>query len=211
MKRLLRVSKCRSQLEGEEEIVSLGPAVIPRLLEDLPNNPIYWIPALRQITQEIQSNQSNGVKLSQWQKLGLSTEVASTGVIMTGISYIITTFNRPTLLEKSVNSIIAERTFPSELIIVDDCSHTPLQLSNAIKNHFGADLHLIRNDRNLGVIGARNVGIQAAKYDFLLFLDDDDQSWPNRSQVLLSYMTDPEDSYAFVSGKSELRYPRSVE
>lgn len=35
-----------------QKIVSLGQPVIPLLLEDLPHNPIYWIPALRQITQE---------------------------------------------------------------------------------------------------------------------------------------------------------------
>jgi hypothetical protein len=35
-----------------QEIVSMGQAVIPFLLEDLSQNPLYWLPALRQITQE---------------------------------------------------------------------------------------------------------------------------------------------------------------
>jgi hypothetical protein len=35
-----------------QKIVSMGQAVIPFLLEDLRQNPIYWLPALRQITKE---------------------------------------------------------------------------------------------------------------------------------------------------------------
>ena len=35
-----------------QKIVSMGQAVIPFLLEDLCQNPIFWLPALRQITQE---------------------------------------------------------------------------------------------------------------------------------------------------------------
>ncbi len=35
-----------------QEIISMGEAVIPFLLADLSQNPLYWLPALRQITQE---------------------------------------------------------------------------------------------------------------------------------------------------------------
>ena len=35
-----------------QRIVSMGEAVIPLLLEDLSQNPIYWLPALGQITQQ---------------------------------------------------------------------------------------------------------------------------------------------------------------
>jgi len=35
-----------------QEIIGMGEAVIPFLLADLSQNPLYWLPALRQITQE---------------------------------------------------------------------------------------------------------------------------------------------------------------
>lgn len=35
-----------------QKIVSMGQVVVPFLLEDLRQNPIYWLPALRQITQQ---------------------------------------------------------------------------------------------------------------------------------------------------------------
>jgi hypothetical protein len=35
-----------------QKIVSMGQVVVPFLLEDLRQNPIYWLPALRQITRQ---------------------------------------------------------------------------------------------------------------------------------------------------------------
>ncbi len=35
-----------------QEIINMGQSVIPLMLKDLRQNPIYWLPALRQITQE---------------------------------------------------------------------------------------------------------------------------------------------------------------
>jgi hypothetical protein len=48
-----------------QKIVSMGKAVIPFLLEDLHQNPLYWLPALRQITQEnpVQPQHKGKIKL----------------------------------------------------------------------------------------------------------------------------------------------------
>ena len=121
---------------------------------------------------------------------------------MDGISYIITTYNRPNLLERAIHSVISERIFPSELLIIDDAGSVEIVFSEAIKTHFGAAIRLIRNPNNLGVMGARNVGIRAAKYDFILFLDDDDESFPIRSKDLLPQIS--ESDYAFVIAKCEM-------
>ena len=122
---------------------------------------------------------------------------------MNGISYIITTYNRNILLEKAINSVINERILPSELIIVDDYGTEEISFSSIAKSTFGEEIRLIRNQKNLGVIGSRNVGIMAAKYDFLLFLDDDDESFSNRSQYLFSYIH--KSNYAFEAAKCEMR------
>lgn len=127
---------------------------------------------------------------------------------MEGISYIITTYNRNALLQKAINAVIAERILPSELIVVDDCSSQTISLSTHAKSVFGQDIRLISNAQNLGVIGARNVGIKAAKYEFLLFLDDDDESFPNRSKNLFNYID--KSNYAFVAAKCEMRTPISL-
>jgi len=47
-----------------QKIVSMGKVVVPFLLEDLRQNPLYWLPALRQITQQnpVQPEQRGKVK-----------------------------------------------------------------------------------------------------------------------------------------------------
>ena len=47
-----------------QKIVSMGEVVIPFLLEDLRQNPLYWLPALRQITQQnpVQPEQRGKIK-----------------------------------------------------------------------------------------------------------------------------------------------------
>ena len=47
-----------------QKIVSMGQVVVPFLLEDLRQNPIYWLPALRQITQQnpVQPEQRGKIK-----------------------------------------------------------------------------------------------------------------------------------------------------
>lgn len=127
---------------------------------------------------------------------------------MKGISYIITTYNRPELLERSIQSILAERILPSELLIVDDASDVNIVLSDAIQTTFEQTIKVIRNPTNLGVVGARNAGIRAARYDFLIFLDDDDTSFPNRSRELFSHIV--ESDYAFVSGKCEMHLTKGM-
>jgi hypothetical protein len=47
-----------------QKIVKMGKAVVPFLLEDLRQNPLYWLPALRQITQQnpVQPEQRGKIK-----------------------------------------------------------------------------------------------------------------------------------------------------
>ncbi|HEY8206197.1 MAG TPA: glycosyltransferase [Myxococcaceae bacterium] len=102
------------------------------------------------------------------------------------VSYVITTFNRPQCLERATGFVAAERCADSELIVVDDQSATPVKLPDAARAAFPGAHQLIRNPANLGVIGARNTGLAAASGDLVLFLDDDDESLPNRTSCLLS-------------------------
>jgi glycosyltransferase involved in cell wall biosynthesis len=128
---------------------------------------------------------------------------------MIGISYIITTYHRNELLLKAIDSVIEERVLPSELIIVDDCGTKPVEIPTDLQNRFDHNIRLIRNAQNKGVIEARNVGIAAAKYDYILFLDDDDVSFPNRSKDLLPYIK--EKNYAFVAGKCQMHSRQTTE
>lgn len=119
------------------------------------------------------------------------------------LSYIISTYNRQELLENAVRYVLRERCDNSELIVVDDHSHTPVRMPEMARIGFPNAHQLIRNPSNLGVIGARNAGIAAANGEFLLFLDDDDESLPNRTTDLLSKIENSE--FDFVAACSLLK------
>lgn len=118
---------------------------------------------------------------------------------MAAISYIITTYNRPqSLLNQAMQSILSERlSGESELIVVDDCSNEP-----AIVSAFDGQARLIRNAQNQGVIKSRNIGLMAAQHEYVLFLDDDDVAYANRSRDLLAVIEGT--SHAFVAGRIRL-------
>jgi len=119
------------------------------------------------------------------------------------LSYIITTYNRPQLLENAVGFIARERCDDSELIIVDDNSQSAVLMPQLVITAFPEAHRLIRNPTNLGVIGARNAGFSAAKGEYIIFLDDDDESLPNRTQDLLSKIENT--AFDFVAGCSYMQ------
>jgi hypothetical protein len=119
------------------------------------------------------------------------------------LSYLITSFNRPQWLKRAVESVATERCPASELIVVDDHSIPPVTLPPVARSAFPGAHRLIRNPTNLGVIGARNAGLAAASGDFVLFLDDDDESLPNRTDCLLSAIRGS--GFDFVAGRSYMQ------
>jgi glycosyltransferase involved in cell wall biosynthesis len=88
---------------------------------------------------------------------------------MSHASVIIATHNRADLLPRAVKSAQAAG-HEVEIIVVDDAStDNTAQVCQSLNN-----VKYLRADRNLGVAGARNLGILAAKGKYITFLDDDD-------------------------------------
>lgn len=91
-----------------------------------------------------------------------------------GISIIICTFNGKNRIKPSLERIVNQITnFQIELIIVDNCSSD--EISEFVSNH----LYLSKLDWRLvkeeipGLVNARWKGISEARYEYLLFCDDD--------------------------------------
>ena len=89
---------------------------------------------------------------------------------------------------------------PFEVIVVDDAS--PDDSVDKLGRVDG--LRLLRNERNLGFVGSCNAGAEAARGDFLLFLNNDTQVMPNWLDGLLCCFGDRED--CGIAG-SRLVYP----
>jgi glycosyltransferase involved in cell wall biosynthesis len=92
---------------------------------------------------------------------------------------IMPTYNSELTLKRSIDSIIYQDfdLKKIELIIVDDCStdDTWSKLNNYQSYNMLADHSLYQTKKNSGPGIARNIGINSAQGDFVVFLDSDDE------------------------------------
>ena len=94
------------------------------------------------------------------------------------ISIIIPTYNRATLLYRSVNSVI-NQIYPNwELIIIDDASKDNTE--SVVESFQDKRIKYVKLNKNKGVSNARNIGLEIAKGEFLAFLDSDDEWLPEK-------------------------------
>jgi glycosyltransferase involved in cell wall biosynthesis len=102
-------------------------------------------------------------------------------------SIVVPTHNRASTLGRALRSVAAQTFSDYEVIVVDDGSadSTPEYL----KTLRGPRYRSIRNERSLGVSGARNRGISAAIGQWIVFLDDDDELRPQALAALYERLT----------------------
>jgi glycosyltransferase involved in cell wall biosynthesis len=108
---------------------------------------------------------------------------------MPKISVVMLTFNRETLVGGMIECVLAQTFRDFEFIIVDNGS---TDRSGAIADEYAARDPRIRViHRPCGNIGSRrNVGLDAARGDFVAFVDDDDNCTPDYLQFLYDLAVD---------------------
>ena len=97
---------------------------------------------------------------------------------MSTVSVVIPTFNREGFIKQCVVSALKQSKKPDEVIVVDDGSSDKTwdvlrRLGFSDSQDESNSLRYIFQ-RNKGVSAARNLGIKAAKYRYIAFLDSDD-------------------------------------
>lgn len=104
------------------------------------------------------------------------------------VSIIMPAHNSEKFLGEAVASVQAQTFQDWELIIVDDAStdDTLLVASQFAKDD--ARIHAIHLETNWGAANARNVAIDAARGQFLAFLDSDDQWLSKKLEIQIDYM-----------------------
>jgi glycosyltransferase involved in cell wall biosynthesis len=99
----------------------------------------------------------------------------------TTISVIITTYNRYSFVQKALQSVMLQTRKPDEIIVIDDASTD--ETSSFFAQH--PEVIYQRNENNLGVSASRNRGLQAARGEWICFLDSDDQWYPQKLEKQL--------------------------
>lgn len=100
------------------------------------------------------------------------------------ISVVITTFEKPRLLEQAIRSVLAQTAKPSEIIVVDDGSGNATR--DVIHGFAGDGVAHIWQPNSGGPAGPRNTGWSAARGEWIAFLDDDDLWHPRKLEVCTS-------------------------
>lgn len=110
------------------------------------------------------------------------------------VSVVLPTYDRPERLRRAVESVNEQTYGNVELIVVDDHSSTPAEQVLADYSFEGLRVRHIRHAENEGANTARNNGIEAARGEFIAFLDDDDEWVPTKleRQVRVFSEADPE-------------------
>lgn len=131
------------------------------------------------------------------------------------VSIVIPTYKRNETLRRAVESALFQ-TYPNiEVIVVDD--NPPGSVWRAateeILAEFQADerLRVLENEKNLGGSGSRNAGILAARNEYIAFLDDDDEYYPERiAHQLPVFLNSENEKLALVFCDAEMTFGRDV-
>ena len=107
------------------------------------------------------------------------------------VSVVIPFYNQADYVLEAVRSVFAQTYKNFEIIIVDDASQEPLPRQiNRYANSPNKKIRVIRNLTNRGIAVTRNVGIAAARGEFILPLDADDNILPTFLERTVPQMVD---------------------
>ena len=109
--------------------------------------------------------------------------------IITGlISVIVPVYKAEPYLKKCVDSICAQTYSNLEILLVDDCS--PDRCGEMCDAYAAGDhrVRAIHQSENKGVSCARNTGLDAARGEYIAFVDSDDFIKPTMYQTLLTLL-----------------------
>ena len=104
------------------------------------------------------------------------------------VSVIMPAYNSAEFIEESIHSV-QQQSYPNwELIVIDDASTD--ETRDKEKQLFKVDsrIILLQNTTNQGTGISRNLGIKAAKGEFIAFLDADDLWKHEKLEIQLKFM-----------------------
>lgn len=109
------------------------------------------------------------------------------------ISIIIPTYNRAAIINKTIDSFIAQDFNDWEMIVVDD--HSKDNTKEVIEEYHKRDerISYMLNERKKGAQGARNTGLLHAQADWVVLFDSDDYVYPNFLSTLKTAVDDKTD------------------
>lgn len=100
------------------------------------------------------------------------------------ISVVIPAYNSAQCIGRAIDSVLAQTFVDYEIIVVDDGS---TDNTAEIASQYGNKINYIYQD-NGGASAARNTGIKAAQYEWIAFLDSDDEWLPEKLELQMGLL-----------------------
>ncbi len=105
------------------------------------------------------------------------------------VSVVIPTYNRKEIVTRCVNSVMNSTYSNIEVIIVDNAStDDTFEALLELKHGFGQEgerIHIVGLPTNLMASGGRNAGILRVQGEYVLFVDDDNEIYPDMIELLV--------------------------
>lgn len=115
------------------------------------------------------------------------------------VSVLLTCFNREGTIGEALHSVIEQDFADREIILVDDGSTDG---SVAVAESF-PEVRILRNEANRGVVYTRQRALEAARGEYLLFVDSDNRLKPKAVTKLVEAMEGEPEEVAFIYGQRE--------
>ncbi len=105
------------------------------------------------------------------------------------VTAVITTHKRsPEIVERALNSILAQTHKDMEVFVVDDSPseyESRSSVKHMVESYADRNVIYIAHSECMGACAARNTGLEAANGEFIGFLDDDDEWLPTKIEEQL--------------------------
>ena len=121
---------------------------------------------------------------------------------MKSVSVIVATYRRDTALEAALESLAKQTYANMEIVLVDDNDDAVWngKVAEIVETFRGrypdVALQVIVNSPNQGSAKTRNIGIEAAKGEYITFLDDDDIYLPEKLAKQVAFMEQGDYDYS---------------
>ncbi len=114
------------------------------------------------------------------------------------VSVIIPTYNRAHLLDRAICSVFEQSYFNFEILVIDDHSTDGTEQRIRDLEDIDSRIRYLRNTREQGLSNTRNVGLDAAKGEYIAFLDSDDLWEPHHLEwAVACFSKAPEATFYF--------------
>tara|TARA_R110001583_G_scaffold69129_2_gene196179 strand:- start:20884 stop:21657 length:774 start_codon:yes stop_codon:yes gene_type:complete len=100
------------------------------------------------------------------------------------VSIIMPSYNNGQYINKSISSVLSQTYTNWELIIIDDASDD--NTLSVVRYFTDKRIKVFSNSINKGVSRTRNIGIEAARGQYIAFLDSDDLWFPNKLSLQIT-------------------------